>query len=83
MQLLINSAAGIYIPQWFAEQYQQLLLNPEKHKGDIQILLSGPDHPEYWDAWQDILDSELTNGCQLYHNEDLWLLEDGEEWPEW
>ena len=83
MELLINSANGIYIPQIFAENYSHLLLHPEKNKEDMQILLSGPGHPEYWEAWFDILDAKLTNGCELWPDEDLWLLEKNEEWPGW
>ena len=59
--LIADGCHGIYIPQFFAEHY------PEWCAGEEEILLAGPDHPEYWDAWDNVLCSEhdgqfLTTG---------------------
>ena len=57
--LFADSARGIYIPQHFAESY-----NSEQWQAiaqsDLDILLSGPECENYWDVWQDVLDSAET-----------------------
>ena len=71
MDLLINSAHGVYIPQIFAENYG-FLLDPE----DKEILKQGPDHEEYWDTWADIIDKDyVINGKGVTIEEiegDIW-----------
>ena len=58
---IVNGAAGVYIPQIFAERYPEWLEDDDK-----AILLSGPDHADYWEVWNDVQCSEhdgqfLTN----------------------
>ena len=51
-ECLIDGANGIYVPQVFAQNFE-----PEKWGVDaetIAILLAGPDHEQYWDAWGDV-----------------------------
>jgi hypothetical protein len=69
-----DSALGIYIPQHFAESY-----NSEQwcyiDKADIAILLIGPEHEQYWDTWQDVLDiAETVCGGVLHQDGDLWIV---------
>jgi hypothetical protein len=72
--LFADSARGIYIPQHFAESH-----NPDKWKyldpADMDILRAGPDHPDYWDAWSDVMDkAETVDGGVLHQDGDLWVI---------
>ena len=51
--LAVDGSRGIYVPKFFAENYPDWLDDDEK-----DILLSGPEHEEYWDAWDGVLYSE-------------------------
>lgn len=53
LDCLVDNHYGIYIAQTFAQRYG--FLWPEG-KEDIDILLKGPDHEDYWEAWADVLD---------------------------
>ena len=72
-----DSSRGIYIPQHFAETYNEeswIHIDQEA----INILLIGLDDESYWDAWQDILDNaETTCGGYLHQDGDLWIV-----WPQ-
>jgi hypothetical protein len=74
-----DSARGIYIPQHFAESCNRAIFDFSGcYPDSLDILLSGPDHGSYWDAWQDILDhAETTCGGVLYQDGDLWII-----WPD-
>ena len=74
--LLIGDNQGIFIPQSFAERYGDnwFLVNSDA----LDIVKEGPNHPEYWDAWSDVLDdATLTdnnnNIWRLYQDGDLWM----------
>ena len=70
---IVNGAAGVYIPQIFAERYPEWLEDDDK-----AILLSGPDHADYWEVWNDVQCSE-HNGQFLINSEggnDLMLCEE-------
>ena len=78
-ELLINGAAGVYIGQWFAEQYLQYVTNKDEFTDEITDLLQGPDAEFYWDSWQSITDgAELVNDrgekCILFQCDDLWAV---------
>lgn len=67
---------GVYIPQNFAEKVKR-----EFVKGitdaDYEILMAGPDHELYWDAW----DTVLTNArikLKVNHRYDRVLHQDGD-----
>jgi hypothetical protein len=73
--LLINDGHGIFIPQAFAENFAK----PWSYisEQDLTILKEGPHHPEYWDAWSDVMGSAFlldTEGKQwhLWQDGDLW-----------
>ena len=77
---------GICIPRYFAES-----VNRDKLSGvsdsDMDILLTGPDHHEYWDAWNDVEQSAIltdSNGVTycLYQDGDLWLVPTDYEFSE-
>jgi len=76
--LYANDSRGIYIPQYFAESIVRECLSGVSDD-DMQILLVGPDHGHYWDAWCDICDNAILTDEQgvtfnLYQDGDLWLV---------
>ena len=67
--LLLSDRHGIYIPQIFAENYDDKNWNIKKDDKDFQILLKGPHGSEwYWEAW-DIFSNhvEFTDSQGLKH----------------
>lgn len=84
--IIVDSAHGQYIPQIAAECLVEGWTISEE---DRNILLSGPDHDEYWDSWDNVLcfaeytDSE-GNIWHLHHDGDLFAycpeLMTSEEW---
>lgn len=84
LQLLVNSAAGIYVPQKFVENFninQWVPPTPEMEEA-YNILLRGPEEDFYDHAWVEILDeAEATvewEGEQyafvLHQDGDLWAV---------
>lgn len=73
IQCLLDDARGIYIPQAFVENYNHMFSNQFKENlsEDILICEHGPEHAEYWDAWQEITD-HFT-----------WIDQDGNTWRLW
>ena len=81
IQILADSARGIYIPQHFAESVivEEWGLDPESW--EVQTIESGPDNAQYWDAWHQILDSARftdSDGHEwsLYQDGDLYAIRD-------
>ena len=76
MKLLITDAAGQSIPQEFAENFEGWGLLPQ----DFQILRQGPEHENYWETWDDVLNyaSIEHEGIlyRLHQDGDLWALSD-------
>jgi hypothetical protein len=75
--LLINDNQGIFIPQTFAEKYGDnwFLVNSDA----LDIVKEGPNHPQYWDAWSDVLDDAYLrdndgNRWKLWQDGDLWMV---------
>jgi len=73
-----DSARGIFIPQYFAESVRRELVQ-NVTKEDWDILKSGPNHEQYWDAWDDvtssaILTDDFGDTWTLYQDGDLWLV---------
>jgi hypothetical protein len=76
--LLIDGNAGIYVPYSFAVSYALGSLD-EVDQESFDILKHGPDHDEYWEAWETVLDTCYLRGEQggayyLYHDCDLWAI---------
>ncbi len=84
--LYASDRHGIYIPQYFAESVKPECLSGVSGE-DVAILLSGPDHEHYWDAW-DVVCSNATltdsNGVTFYiwQDGDLWLVPTNFEFEE-
>lgn len=52
---LVNESMGSYIPRQFAWLISGVWDNIDPE--DIKICKTGPGHPEYWEAWGNILGS--------------------------
>lgn len=75
IQLLLNSARGVYIPQNFVEEFDLEKWGISSLKEEIEDC-SDPDDDCYWDSWHRIMDyAEFTdsNGYtwRLYQDGDL------------
>lgn len=55
--LLIDGSRGVYIPQVFAMNFDpdEWQLTDENSRENLDVLKYGPEHENYWDAWDDIL----------------------------
>jgi hypothetical protein len=68
----LSDARGIYLPQAFANswdtaQREQFVTGISDE--DWAILEAGPDHSEYWDAWQEVCDNATVadlNGNRFF-----------------
>lgn len=56
MICVIDGNKGIYVPQEFAKLYKYREMSSEMRE-NFNVLLQGPDTPEYWEAWEDVLDN--------------------------
>jgi hypothetical protein len=75
--LFARDSRGIYIPQHFAESYNSEQWSPID-SDDLAILIHGPEHDQYWDTWDDVInDAETICGGSLYQDGDLWVV-----WPQ-
>ena len=52
---LIDGQMGIYVPQAFARRYLMNAGDWGVSAEDRAILLAGPDAPDYWETWDDVL----------------------------
>lgn len=82
MQVLIDGFHGVCVPQAFAEAYN--LHDWGISTEDINVLLAGPEHPDYWDVWDLVLyNASFTDEdgtvWTLYQDGDLFAVESGEE----
>mgnify|MGYP006932279537 CR=1 FL=1 len=69
VQTLIDESTGIYIPFKFcwdlADLWEEIDIN------DLTICKTGPGHPQYWDAWENILlSAKFTCGSG-----EIWFLQ--------
>lgn len=75
--LIVDGNRGIYAPQQFVKHLDiGYLLKSNVRQLDIDILKIGPDHPDYWDAWDDItLLFEDPDGNVILENDgDIFLI---------
>ena len=72
--LLLDESRGIYIPRAFVEGFHNWDGITQEN---YDILCSGPDHIEYWEAWEEVLrDARKTD-----ENGVVWRIEqDGDLW---
>lgn len=79
--LYADSARGVYIPEFFADSLDWERIIPNEDVSEIKaILISGPDHEHYWEAWEKMLDTTFKDSLTqkeyfLYHDGDLWLID--------
>jgi len=78
MELVLSDRRGIYIPRDFAEVVRAFTCWSGFKDEDIEILLQGPDHEHYWDAWDSVLGSTKFTDSRdrtwyLYQDGDLWI----------
>ena len=78
--LFADETRGIYIPQYFVSCFvdnRAELLNVDDDT--FNIVAAGPEHNDYWEAWQDITDNavvldSLGNRHTMQQDGDLWLI---------
>lgn len=84
IKYIINSAYGVYVPQAFAERFENWQgIDPD----DLAILREGPDHPDYWDAWDAVLYSasytdDAGHTWTLFQDGDLFAVRDDHEFED-
>lgn len=83
---LLPDHYGQYIPQEFAQRYADQCDNVQQD--DIAILLEGPAHPDYWDAWDTVEQTAILRGIDgtrytLFQNMNLYAIKEGEELPDY
>lgn len=71
LNLVIADRHGIYIPQLFAEFFEQANIS----ESDWEYLKEGPETEGYWDTWSHVLDNYNHNGKTLHHDGDLWSID--------
>ena len=78
-ECLVGSAYGIYIPQFFVENYynKKNVKNYDELITDCEILESGPDNELYWEAWINVCDNLILIGAG---NVEYILWQDGDVW---
>ena len=78
---LVDGCWGIYVPKNFAERYDMSAWHVAAE--DVEILLAGPDHKFYWDAWSDVLNDAYFEKdgkrFSLEQDSDLFAVRYGEE----
>lgn len=74
-ELFLDGCRGIYIPRDFAAMIALDDWNGI-YEEQLSILKRGPDHENYFDVWDEILDYAETkkDGGTLYQDGDLWLI---------
>lgn len=80
--LLIDDAAGIYIPRNFYENFDFSTWNL---KLEDYADLANPENEHYWDAWDDLLDNASYSDKEghtwtLYQDGDLFAVRDDHDW---
>jgi len=85
----LSDAIGIYIPQRFARAWHDRTVSVANVSDeDWAALEAGPDHSEYWDAWQEVCDdAKVTdiNGVEFFLDQQdggLFLIPLGMTWDD-
>lgn len=76
IRCIVDSSYGIYGPQYFATHYGHAWGLSHDDRG---VLKSGPDHSEYWETWESVLDSATMtdsagNEWRLYADSDIFAI---------
>ena len=83
--LLIDSAAGVYIPREFAQDFAHLVTNADDLREELDFLARTDPHEtdedaaeRYWEDWNRVLDEAVLeiDGARfrLHHDMDLWAV---------
>jgi hypothetical protein len=87
--LMVNDAHGIYAPQVFVEIMDvAYILDFKEIKVDWQIVKEGPDHLDYWEAWDAVermaifYDDRKDIKYNIWQDGDIWLVPVDCEIPE-
>ena len=67
--VLIDECHGINIPKKFVTDFDLSWWDMTQCDNNSTAICNNPDHPDYWEAWQDILDNATFIGCdgRVYH----------------
>lgn len=76
LKLLLSDSRGIYIPRDFVEEFD--LTKWKNINPDDVAILHDPDHPAYWEAWDNVLQyathtDEQGHKWHLWQDGDLWM----------
>ena len=88
IELLLDESRGIYLPQGFVKCFDASEWGVDFE--DADVLEEGPDHPDYWEVWDTILETasytdEEGHKWTLWHDGYLFAIRDDmteEEWAE-
>jgi hypothetical protein len=79
--LILDEVRGIHIPKNFSESIDQSdIINLDPEMQDCLLICLDPDHADYWEAWQHIMDNikfklDKTNDVySLYQDGDLFAV---------
>lgn len=82
MLLFLDGNRGIYLPQSFANCVDRACVSGVAAV-HWETLEAGPEHENYWDAWDTVLQcAKITYKGEphyLHQDGDLWLVKEGEE----
>ena len=81
-ELIVSDHHGQYIPQVFAQRYRDVTYPAASYEltdEDWDILLyGGPEHENYWDVWDDIVQYCVLNiegrEYSIYQDQDVWAI---------
>lgn len=80
-ELLVDGAAGIYVPKDFAMRYLSNKSDRENwgiSEEDYAVLCKGPDEETYWDVW-----ARIEGYAEAALNGKRWVLsQDGDLWAQ-
>lgn len=81
LELLIDGHHGIYIPKLFSEYFPEYVTDEQRE------ILSNTDNELYWDIWEEVLNSTITNDkgeeyILMQDDGDLWAMPANMEYPE-
>ena len=84
--VIVDESKGIYQGQWLATLYKTQIGWAGADRLDIEALLSGPEHPYYWDALDYVCDKAIwtdPDGVEykIWRDGDIFLYSgNGDQW---
>jgi hypothetical protein len=64
---VVDGSHGVYVPQRYAVLASSADMATDEQR---EILLAGPDHADYWEVWEEILNSvRVVRGGSEYYLE--------------